>query len=47
MTITFDEHVLSYYNSSKSKFILPSGIFKVYIELNARDLKSPIDVTIS
>ena len=46
VTITVDEHALSYYSVSKSAFVLPSGTYKVYIGLNARDLESPIDVNV-
>jgi beta-glucosidase len=46
VTITVDEHALSYYSVSKSAFVLPSGTYKVYIGHNARELESPVDVTV-
>jgi beta-glucosidase len=47
VTITVDEHALSYYSVSKSAFVLPSGTFTVYIGHNARDFVIQTDFTIS
>ena len=47
VTITVDEHALSYYSVSKSAFVLPSGTFTVYIGHNAGDFDIQTDFTIS
>ena len=47
VTITVDEHALSYYSASKSDFVRPSGTFKVYIGKDASDSTLSVDVTVS
>ena len=47
VSITVDEHALSYYSVSVRGFVKPSGTFKVYIGKDASDSGLSVDVSVS